>query len=145
VPPFAGAGCHGTAPGDSPELIPKRHGNDHDVSMSDHSSLAPGAMDYMISIAPADIAATITWLTDEGWTPLSGMGGQQEAFGDVVIEFGKDGDAIKIVRDRRIWEMTFRFSDWRSWFDLDIVLDAKAGRTTWAPSERNPYEVEQLP
>jgi hypothetical protein len=100
----------------------------------------------MISIAPADIVDTIAWLADEGWSPASGQGGREEPFGDVVVEFAKGGGAIKIVRDRGIWELTLRLSSWRTWFDLGIIMDTKSGRTNWKSLlDRNPYEVTQLP
>ena len=120
----------------------------HDVSVpdsADHPSLAEGALKYLISVAPPDIADTITWLTGEGWTPTTGRGGQHEAFGNVVVEFSKGGGAIRIVRDRGVWETTMRLSEWQSWFGLGVIMDARAGRKTWVPSDRKPYEVKQVP
>ena len=120
----------------------------HDVAVhdsADHSLPAEGALEYLISVAPPDIVNTTTWLAREDWTPTTGRGGQHEAFGNVVVEFGKGGGAIKIARDRGIWETTIRLSGWQSWFGLGIIMDARAGRTTWVPSDRIPYEVKQLP
>jgi hypothetical protein len=112
---------------------------------ADHSSLVQSALEYMTSVAPPDVADTVTWLTNEGWTPTSGRGGKQEGFGNVLVEFGKGDGAVKIARDRSIWEMTLRLRGWQSWFGLDIIMDARAERTTWAPLDRNLYEVEQIP
>jgi len=121
---------------------------DHDVPVpdsADHSSLTQVALEYLTSVAPPDIAAAISWLLGEGWSPATGRGGTHEAFGNVVVEFGKGGGAIRITRDRGIWEATLRLSGWQSSFGLGVILDARAGRTTWVPSDRNPYEVKQLP
>jgi hypothetical protein len=121
---------------------------DHDVPVpdsADHSSLTEVALEYLTSVAPPDIADAISWLLGEGWSPATGRGGTHEAFGNVVVEFGKGGGAIRITRDRGIWEATLRLSGWQSSFGLGVILDARAGRTTWVPSDRNPYEVKQLP
>jgi hypothetical protein len=113
---------------------------------AEHSSLAQGALAFMRSRAPADIATTISWLTGDGWTPMTGRGGEHEAFGNMTVEFGKDGGAIKIVRDRGIWELALRSAGWQRYFDLGLVVDTKAGRTSWTPSDgTNPYEVKQQP
>ncbi len=65
----------------------------------------------------------------DGFSPVS-KAGKTESFGSVLVELTRANGAIKIARDRSQWVMDVKLAGWKNWFDLGIVIDAKAGRTT---------------
>jgi hypothetical protein len=112
---------------------------------ADGVSGADDALVYFHSVAPEDVLRAVASLQSEGWGLHGVKGGQTESFGNVLVELTRADGAIKIVRDRSQWAMDIKLAAWNSWFDLSIIMDAKAERTTWNTSSSNPYEVKQLP
>lgn len=102
------------------------------------------AMSYLRDAAPPDIVDTIGWLQLEGWHPVNPRGGAGESFGNVAIDFARDGSLITIVRDRSQSLMYVRMPGWKSAIEVDIVFHTIAGRDDWSGSTPHPLP-EQLP
>jgi hypothetical protein len=112
---------------------------------ADSAFPADDVLVYFHSVAPEDLRRTAAYLQSEGWTLRGVSGGRTEVFGNVLVELTKTDGAIQIGRDRSQWAMDLKLAGWTSSFDLGIVIDAKARRTTWDTSSRNPAEIKQLP
>jgi len=102
---------------------------------------AEQALEYIRTTAPDDVIDAITWLIEEGWRLDRTTGGPTESFGNLQAEFEHLGNRIWVIRDRNQWMLNLRPHGHRQ-FDLDVVLDAMAGRADWS----GPHAVrEQLP
>jgi hypothetical protein len=102
------------------------------------------ALEYIASRAPGDVLLTLTWLKEAGWHPTMARI-WEESFGDADIDFRRADAEVRIIRDRGQWMLSLRMADWTEWIDLELVLDAKGGRTEWDEPSGNPYENSQLP
>ena len=60
---------------------------------------------YALSRATEDVADTIRWLQSEGFVLRSHRGGPDEAFGNVLLEFGRQDVMAWVVRDRSQWSI----------------------------------------
>jgi hypothetical protein len=58
---------------------------------------------YALSRATEDVVATIGWFETEGFVLRRGLGGPKESFGNVLLEFEREGVRARIVRDRNQW------------------------------------------
>lgn len=100
-----------------------------------NDSSAESVLGRIISEAPEDVATTTNRLQTDGWH-LTRSNYSYQAFGNLIVEFRKTDREVRIVRDRSQWMVSIRLADWAKWVDLELVLDAKNGRTySWAVSE----------
>lgn len=100
-------------------------------------------MHYLRTTAPADVVAAADWLSASGWTVAVARGGENESFGNLVVEFHRNRDRVVIIRDRAQWMADIQLYPWHKPFDLDIILDAVDGRHDWTQTKA-PLP-EQLP
>jgi hypothetical protein len=114
--------------------VPRREGE---------SEIEP-VLHYFQETAPTDVLETISWLASEGWRPHSAQGGQSESFGNALVEFSKQGWAIRIVRDRDQWMLDIQKPDWKQPIDLQIITDTIAGKNDWSGDLPHPVP-NQIP
>lgn len=98
--------------------------------------------------ATQDVAATIEWMTNQGFVLVEHRGPDERAFGDQYLRYSKVGQVeVHIVRSRGQWGCDLQREGWTEAFDLGLVLDAVDGRSEWDPMDptENPYVNRQLP
>jgi hypothetical protein len=58
---------------------------------------------YMLTRATPDVAETIAWLGESGFTVRSHWGGRDAPFGNVKVELRREALAVQICVDRSQW------------------------------------------
>lgn len=96
---------------------------------------------------PADVAATVGWLEEEGWEVVEDRVG--EGSGNRLHRFrNRRGDVVVVSRDRGQWVLAVALAGWSEIWDIDLALAGVTGEepARWDPGVRweGPL-AEQLP
>jgi hypothetical protein len=84
------------------------------------------AFDYTLEVAPADVRATLDWMTEVGFYIRTERGGRDESFGNVLLDFERPPTAIRLIRDRGQWTLGLAL-DGRHFVGLQVLLNARDG------------------
>jgi hypothetical protein len=101
------------------------------------------AFDYALTKATHDVAATLQWLLAQGAATTRELGGEHEAFGNVLMEFTLTDSVLTITRDRDQWLLDVQCGELPP-FDFDVIHVALHGDDQWSQKLPNPLPA-QLP
>jgi hypothetical protein len=101
------------------------------------------ALDYALTEATPDVAATLQWLVSQGAAITREQGGRHESFGNVLVEFAFNDAVLTIARDRDQWLLDVQSGQLRR-FDFDVIHAALTGLDGWSGPTTKPLP-KQLP
>lgn len=103
-------------------------------------------IEYVGRIAPNDVRATLSWLTDEGFGVVRSRGGVDEPFGNAFLALARSREVV-VLRDRSQWDISVALTPGGPALSL-AVLDAARRGVDWDPEPLRPLggpQPSQLP
>jgi hypothetical protein len=96
---------------------------------------------YAREKAPQDVLATLDWLTEQGFVPVSERGGRDESFGNLLLGFEQPPLRLRVTRDRGQWSLEIATAR-TDFVPLNVLLTAMSGD---APDPGRYDLLDQLP